>query len=123
MIYATTIGLQSAEIGRNVTQLPDGDYVFSLRNNVGRNDIDFGSAGEFNADFSFDFAVDSGNTVIDSLLYHTVEWSWPIVPSVGEYQYWLTKGGVVVATGLLMVTEAHEVEMYNRELQYGQYNA
>ena len=122
MIYATTAGAQVVKIPRNVSSLPEGDYRITLRNNVGRGEIELSNeVGEFNDDFSLDFSITTGNSVIDTTLYHIVEWMWPNVPTIGEYAYTLYKGDVAVARGLMMVTEAREIGQYDKALTYEQY--
>lgn len=122
MIYATTAGAQVVKIPRNVSNLPEGDYRITLRNNVGRGEIELSNeVGEFNDDFSLDFSITTGNSVIDTTLYHIVEWMWQKVPAIGEYAYTLYKGDVVVARGLMMVTEEREIGQYDKEVTYEQY--
>lgn len=122
MIYATTAGAQVVKIPRNVSNLPEGDYRITLRNNVGRGEIELSNeVGEFNDDFSLDFSITTGNSVIDTTLYHIVEWMWQKVPTIGEYAYTLYKGDVVVARGLMMVTEEREIGQYDKEVTYVQY--
>lgn len=123
MIYTTRSGQQRVEIPRNVSDLPDGEYRLVLRNNVGRGEIELSNeVGEFNDDFNIDFSISTGNAVFDTTLYHVVEWMWPNVPTVGEYSYTLYKGDVAVARGLMMVTEAREIDEFNKVLTYEQYN-
>lgn len=122
MIYATTAGAQVVKIPRNVSNLPEGDYRITLRNNVGRGEVELSNeVGEFNDDFSLDFSITTGNSVIDTTLYHIVEWMWPRVPTMGEYTCTLYKGDVVVARGLMMVTEEREIGQYDKALTYEQY--
>lgn len=122
MIYTTTAGAQVVKIPRNVSNLPEGDYRIALRNNVGRGEIELSNeVGEFNDDFSLDFSITTGNSVIDTTLYHIVEWVWSRVPTMGEYTYTLYKGDVVVARGLMMVTEEREIGQYDKALTYEQY--
>lgn len=110
------------KIPRNVSNLPEGDYRIALRNNVGRGEIELSNeVGEFNDDFSLDFSITTGNSVIDTTLYHIVEWVWQRVPTMGEYTYTLYKGDVVVARGLMMVTEEREIGQYDKEVTYEQY--
>lgn len=110
------------KIPRNVSNLPEGDYRIALRNNVGRGEIALSNeVGEFNDDFSLDFSITTGNSVIDTTLYHIVEWMWPRVPTMGEYTYTLYKGDVVVARGLMMVTEEREIGQYDKAVTYEQY--
>lgn len=94
-----------------------------MRNNVGRGEIELSNeVGEFNDDFNIDFSISTGNSVFDTTLYHVVEWMWPNVPTIGEYSYTLFKGDVAVARGLVMVTEARDIDEYNKVLTYEQYN-
>lgn len=122
MIYTTTAGAQVVKIPRNVSDLPDGEYRLAMRNNIGRGEVELSNEfGEFNDDFSLDFSITTGNSVIDTTLYHIVEWMWPRVPTMGEYTYTLYKGDVVVARGLMIVTEEREMGQYDKAVKYEQY--
>lgn len=106
-------------IPRVITVLPSGGYSLNFRNNASR---DMSSAGK--ADFNYDFSLDfsQGLAVEDSALYHRATFSWPSTPQSGEYTYWLMKGDVVVAVGLLVVAAGREVaEWEDNSLTYEQY--
>lgn len=120
MLYASQDNqLETLHIPRNLTQLPSGSYVLEVRSNVNRTHSTPADGGAFNADFNFDFST--GAVFIDMPLYHRATFSWPETPQAGEYSYWLKKGGVIVASGLLMVTKGHNTEEYDNSVEYEQY--
>lgn len=120
MLYASQDSIScTLLIPRNITELPSGGYVLEVRNNVNRTTSNPADGGAFNNDFNFDFST--GSVFVDMPLYHRATFSWPITPQAGEYSYWLKKGGVIVASGLLMVTAAHDVDEYNKVAEYEQY--
>lgn len=105
-------------IPRVLSVLPSGDYSLNFRNNANR-EMSSAAKADFNYDFSLDFS--QGLAVEDSALYHRATFSWPSTPQSGEYTYWLTKGDVVVAMGLLIITASRKVEEYDNLMTYEQY--
>lgn len=119
MLYTPANSIRNeVMIPRVITVLPSGGYTLHLRNNANRT-MASASKSDFNYDFSFDFSLGLG--VEDMPLYHRVTFWWPSTPQSGEYTYWLTKGDVVVAMGLLMITAGREVEEYDNSMTYEQY--
>ena len=122
MLYAQQDSLRvEVKIPRNLTKLPEGDYVLMLRNNVGRSHTEDADIGDFGADFAISFDTE-GAEFYDTELYHHIAWIWPSTPTAGEYSYKLTKGDTVVASGLLMVVKGRNVDEYEKEQIYEQFN-
>lgn len=120
MLYTPQDSLRNTVlIPRNLTELPSGGYTLTVRSNVNRTYSNPADGGEFNADFNFDFTT--GAVFVDMPLYHRATFSWPETPQAGEYSYWLKKGGVIVASGLLMVTKGHNTDGYDNSVEYEQY--
>lgn len=120
MLYTPANSIRNeVMIPRVITVLPSGGYTLHLRNNANRT-MASASRSDFNYDFSFDFSL--GLVVEDMPLYHRVIFWWPSTPQSGEYTYWLMKGDVVVAVGLLVVAAGREVaEWEDNSLTYEQY--
>lgn len=122
MLYAEQDSLRvEVKIPRNLTKLPEGDYVLMLRNNVGRSHTEVADIGDFGADFAVSFDTE-GAEFYDTEMYHHIAWFWPSTPTAGEYSYQLTKGDTVVASGLLMVVKGRNVDEYEKEQIYEQFN-
>lgn len=122
MLYAQQDSLRvEVKIPRNLTKLPEGDYVLLLRNNTNRSHTEVADIGDFGADFAISFETE-GADFRDTELFHHIAWWWPSTPTAGEYSYRLTKGDTVVASGLLMVVKGRNVDEYENVKIYEQFN-
>lgn len=104
MLYINNTGEVLLSIPRNVSRLPEGEYRMVIRSTMEL--------------VEYTLPIDS---VTETLLMLLVELNFPEIAS-GSYEYTISKGNVVIGTGLLEVgSSAGRVREYNNNITYEQY--
>lgn len=104
MLYINNIGELLLSIPRNVLKLPEGEYRMVIRSTVELTE--------------YTLPIDS---VTETLLMLLVQVNFPEIAS-GSYEYTISKGNVVIGSGLLEVgSSAGRVREYNSNITYEQY--
>lgn len=104
MLYINNTGEVLLSIPRNVLRLPEGDYRMVIRSTMEL--------------VEYTLPIDS---VTETLLMLLVELNFPEIAS-GSYEYTISKGNVVIGTGLLEVgSSAGRAREYNNNISYEQY--
>lgn len=106
MIYIEQIAKpQTLHIPRNLVVLPKGTYVFSIENTVNKTRI-----------------AARPSSVTPGTLYYSIQVEFDDSIPTGEYRYELTKGGCLLASGLLVAGDYTSLrEGYNTPIHYQQY--
>lgn len=106
MIYLEQSTLpQVVKIPRNLAAVPEGDYAFSVMNTIDRTTV----------------TVIPSAVVLGALSYTTTV-ALPDMMPIGEYDYELRKGGIVLSIGLLTIGDYnYERTEYDAEAAYRQY--
>lgn len=106
MIYARpTSDAQTLYIPRNMFMAQAGAFVLSVKNTVGLDRMGIKPDG-----------------VVLGPLYYEVTISFPDGMTEGEYEYELTQGGCLMASGLMIVGDYDEPRSeFAQSIQYKQY--